>query len=189
MSVAGIHRRLTVNVTNSLRVRMRDGVRPKNENGCIEWDGALRNGYGCIKHEGRVLSTHIVAWVLAGNELGDEGDGKVIAHKCDNKACCNPDHLECVSITKNNRDGFLRRKRNVMSGEQLPHTKLTESQARKIIELYQPRTCSYVRIAKILGISESLVQSVIAGESWINLPRKEGMRPVKRGRYSNNQGT
>lgn len=181
MQSRGIRRRLSINVTPSLVERLKAGVKQPNANGCIEWNYAMRNGYGAIKHEGRVLQAHAVAWAVSGGSFADDC---VIAHKCDNKACCNPEHLECVSITKNNRDGFLRRKRSVLSGAMLPHTRLSESQALQIIELWQPRVFGSRRIAKELDLPVSLVESVVSGKSWINLPRKAGMQQVKRGPFS-----
>lgn len=177
----GINRRLDLRVTPSLVKRFKAGLSEPLSNGCIEWKYAMRNGYGAIKNEGKVYSAHVVAWVVAGNEVLE---GHVIGHKCDNRACCNPEHLECVTVQKNNIDSFIRRKRSSPSGELLPHTVLTKEQALEVIDLWQPRIFGANRIAQKTGFSIWLVRSIINGKSWVNLPRKPGMQSVKRGRYA-----
>lgn len=58
----GIHRRITFNVTDDLRARFWRRVE-KQDQGCWLWLGAHRNGYGAIKHDGKVLSPHVVSYV------------------------------------------------------------------------------------------------------------------------------
>lgn len=73
---------------------------------CWEWTGARMNlGYGVlatkVERFGKSyrLYAHRVAWVLTHQQ--DIPEGWVIDHTCGNKACCNPDHLECVTQTVN----------------------------------------------------------------------------------------
>ena len=74
--------------------------------GCHPWTGAKMNlGYGVLViSAGRFspqirLYAHRVAWVLSNQQ--DIPDGYVIDHTCGNKACCNPEHLQCVTQTAN----------------------------------------------------------------------------------------
>lgn len=65
--------------------------------GCWEWQGACsRNGYGNIhicKEDGRkiVMATHRVSFVVNHRPLLDDEE---VRHKCDNRPCWHPDHLE-----------------------------------------------------------------------------------------------
>lgn len=61
-------------------------------NGCIVWTGGRHGqGYGQIYLKtGAPILTHIFAWTLE-HKKRPQGD---IHHKCENKLCCNPAHLE-----------------------------------------------------------------------------------------------
>lgn len=88
---SGIRSRLVIDVTPSLLARFWDRVEKRGEDECWPWTGANRgNGYGAIKHQGRVISTHCVSYVIA---FGEIPEGKVVLHDCDNPPCCNPKHL------------------------------------------------------------------------------------------------
>lgn len=170
-------RRLTINVTESLRLRFAEGCGSQRANGCIEWQAAQRNGYGAIKHEKKTYQTHCVAWAIAGNEFIA---GHLIGHKCDNRLCVNVEHLECITYQKNNKDAFIRRTRERPSGGMLPHTAVDTATALQIIELYEPRTFGPTRIAAMLNLDFDVVRRVIRGKTWPTLPRKDGMKiPIR----------
>lgn len=71
---------------------------------CLEWTGGTTpKGYGSIKLHGvGNFRTHRVAYVAA---KGPIPDGLVIDHLCKNRVCCNPDHLEAVTIWENTKRG------------------------------------------------------------------------------------
>lgn len=69
--------------------------------GCWEFLGATNSkGYGTAAHQGRVRLTHRIAYELA---HGNIPAGLVVDHLCHNKRCCNPAHLEAITVTENNR--------------------------------------------------------------------------------------
>jgi hypothetical protein len=73
--------------------------------GCHNWTGyKLPTGYGqiCIGKKGKNARTHRVAYELA---RGHIPDGLVLDHLCRNPACCNPDHLEAVTMRENTLRG------------------------------------------------------------------------------------
>ncbi|MGV7251879.1 HNH endonuclease signature motif containing protein [Mycobacterium kansasii] len=62
---------------------------------CWFWQGAVQSkGYGSVGHQGRVWSTHRLAYELL---IGPIPDGLQIDHLCRNRRCCNPAHLEPVT--------------------------------------------------------------------------------------------
>ena len=74
----------------------------RKDNGCWEWQGRTdREGYPVFhykkKHRYR---THRAAYVVLGNNvlLPDH----IVHHKCHNKLCENPDHLQQMTVTEHN---------------------------------------------------------------------------------------
>lgn len=134
-----------------------------NENGCLIWDGSQRNGYGAIKIGGKVFGSHCVAFVMNGGEIAE---GHVVGHKCDVKLCVNPEHLECITVQKNNADAHARRVRTAPRGEEAPNCSLTVDLVKKIKSLHMPKSFGYRKIAQALGVGESAVKKVLSGQTW-----------------------
>lgn len=84
--------------------RLRDRLKVNPETGCHEWQGWVdRRGYAKITisgHRGRPV--HRVAYEAA---KGPIPAGLHIDHLCRNPRCCNPDHLEAVTLAESVRRG------------------------------------------------------------------------------------
>lgn len=66
-------------------------VNIKTDDECWEWKlSKFPNGYGQIKYNNITMGAHRVAFELAKGKIDAE---KFILHSCDNKSCCNPNHL------------------------------------------------------------------------------------------------
>lgn len=85
-------------------------VKINKDTGCWEWQGPTfgdgrGGGYGRMSLYGQTVAVHIVMFV---NFFGYVPSKKQIDHKCTNRICCNPDHLEMVTHKQNQR----RRRKN-----------------------------------------------------------------------------
>ena len=80
---------------------------PPNERGCILWLGAVRgNGYGVFSGSGDGnVSAHVYAYERA---KGPVSFGLLVLHDCDTKLCCNPEHLDAGTYSKNLKDAYAR---------------------------------------------------------------------------------
>lgn len=73
-----------------------------DENQCWNWEKALHHtGYGQTFYEGKNISSHRLSYILVNGEIPEK---LVIRHKCNNKRCCNPEHLELGTQSDNMLD-------------------------------------------------------------------------------------
>lgn len=97
------------------RIFKRCEVRRGELGECWLWTGPTSGkgrggGYGRAKLDGGTVAVHRVMFII---EYGPIPPRKQIDHKCRNRLCCNPDHLEMVTHKQNQK----RRDQAVKRGE------------------------------------------------------------------------
>lgn len=74
---------------------------------CWEWTAAAsRNGYGAMGFHGKIVYAHRFAYALANGECANDLE---IDHRCHNKLCVNPAHLQQVNNQQNQENRGARR--------------------------------------------------------------------------------
>lgn len=77
-------------------------VKINKTDSCWLWEGHLdKGGYGHFSFNRKTIRAHRVSWLLAGNIIPD---GHLIRHKCRNRHCVNPEHLETGTYKDNLND-------------------------------------------------------------------------------------
>jgi len=145
-------------------------VDKRGEGECWEWKASCQvNGYGQFAlKRGKVIlqRSHRVAYIIT---YGNIPDGLIVCHHCDNKKCCNPNHLFAGSYSDNNWDTVLkgRARRARVDGEHNPRHKVTWKQVNEIRLTYKTGSISMPDIGKRYGVKASLIFDIVHHRTWL----------------------
>lgn len=102
---------------------------------------------------------------------GKISEGMVVRHMCDNKICCNPDHLETGTQKDNMNDMKIRGRAS--KGEGSPHAKLKEED---VINIRLSLLNNQI-LAKQYNVSDSLISAIRNNRAWNHIAAdKVGLR-------------
>lgn len=142
---------------------------PEPNSGCWLWlGGKNRWGYGQFWLNGQTIQAHRVAYELW---RGPIPDALLVMHRCDNRACVNPDHLKPGTYQENSAD-MVRKGRSmrgipmppaaVRRGEDNVTAKYTQAQVEEILR----SELSHRAIAAKLGVGYHTVWKIRRGLQW-----------------------
>ena len=94
-------------VESSFEERLTSRYQIDPQTGCWLWTGTMMHcGYGQISRHGRNQPAHRAMWEHQHGPI----EGKLtIDHLCLNRRCVNPEHMELVTYSVNNRRRFQKR--------------------------------------------------------------------------------
>lgn len=121
------------------------------ETPCWIWQGSRDGtGYGQkFLPGGKVVPAHRHMYEAVYRAIPE---GLVLHHRCEQKACVNPDHLMPVTQAENLRFG--------------PNVKLTAADAAEIKRLAQATDMTQVQIGALFGITGAHVCSILQDKYW-----------------------
>lgn len=146
---------------------------------CWNWKGTTRRGYGRLIAGSRTdgtrksVSAHRFAYEAF---VGSVPNGLEVCHSCDNRACCNPEHLFVGTKQDNMDDRELKGRNAPPNGEKNGAAVLNDAE---VLSARRLRSAghSYAAIAARLGVCKSTIQRAVNGETWKHVipaaPKKE----------------
>jgi hypothetical protein len=119
-------------------------------------------GYGRIGIGSRERGVAYASRVAYELYIGQIPDKKCVCHKCDNRACVNPEHLFLGTIRDNARD-------MVAKGRAHGGYKLTLKQVRQIRSLFvKGRRGNCADLANRYSVNRGTIYDIIARRRWGN---------------------
>jgi len=136
----------------------------ETESGCWEWAKSRSSeGYGHLKHGGKLVSTHRLVMLLTGHELKK---GDCVLHRCDNPPCCCPLHLWIGTKADNAQDREAKGRRRALKGEDNVLSKFNEHQVRLVKRLHECEGFRQSEISRLLGLSTGVINYIVRGIYW-----------------------
>ena len=159
---------------------------------CWEWTGRIETtGYAYISWQGRPRRAHRLAYELTNGRIPD---GLVVMHRCDNKRCCNPAHLQLGTQADNIADkvskhrqatgdahGSTTHPESVCRGENHGMSKMSEAVVISMLDM-RKSGLSTKQISIRLGVSKNCIMSVVMGRTWTRAAKRwtESNGPITR---------
>lgn len=131
---------------------------------CWEWTAHIdKKGYGRFGIDRRARKANRVAWMLF---RGPIPAGFHVCHSCDNRKCVRPDHLWLGTNAQNNADMMSKSRWRPFLGSEHGRAKLRESDVVEIRNKYLSGGITYMEIAKMFGVSKSVIGTIIRRANW-----------------------
>jgi len=134
---------------------------------CWDWKHKIRaNGYGRFNVTGKDkkgFNASRLAYMLH-HDIDHLEHDIFVCHKCDNRLCCNPNHLFLGTNKENMQD--MRNKGRSARGERNGQAKLTDEQILSIRELWETGNYTQRKIGEMLSIAQSTVHGIVHHKRW-----------------------
>lgn len=150
-------------VKSSAQYRIETNSIPEPNSGCWIWLKCLNHhGYAHLTYKGKQHRGHRLSWETY---HGPIPDGLLVLHRCDNRACVNPEHLFVGTYADNMGDMIKKGRDRHDRGERASRAILTE---RDVIEI-RTSTLSLTELCKRYSAHRNTIDAVLKRQSWKHL--------------------
>jgi len=137
-----------------------------DDNGCFVCTSHKPCQYGYPQGRDKIVSTGCTEYlhrIVYKRNYGPIEKGLVVRHKCDNRMCVNPEHLELGTTYENTQD-MVSRGRSA-KGECVGNSKLKEAD---VIKIKQMLADGYrqIDIAAEFKVSQHAISAIKCGKTW-----------------------
>lgn len=133
---------------------------------CWEWTARINKcGYGMMRlAQYHLVGAHRVAWAIANRQ---DPHGKMVLHSCNNRRCCNPDHLRLGDAADNVADMLNAgtASNGDRSGEANPMAKLSPEDVAATVALID-QGLNNTQISDHFGVSHATISAIRTGKTW-----------------------
>ena len=144
---------------------------PGNDVECWEWTaakGSNKRVYGTFSIKSskyhKTFRDHRFAWEFYNGPIPD---GLLVCHKCDNPACCNPEHLFLGTEQDNMTDKINKNRQIIVRGSDVGTSKLTEIDIDEILSgISSGKYQKVSQICNMYNVEDHAIQRILKGERW-----------------------
>lgn len=113
--------------------------------------GLDKDGYPRVKYQGKLWRLNRLIWTLSFGEIPKD---QVVAHKCNNKSCVNPNHFYLTTAKQNSSDA-------ARDGLYKPYTKYTDFDIALMHDLYYINQYTQQQIADVFNTHQTTISDCI----------------------------
>lgn len=137
----------------------------KSADECWLWKKCTdKDGYGKTTIEDKDIRVHRYAYYLS---YGSLRKNLMVLHTCDNRLCCNPNHLYQGTALQNAKDRDTRGRSIHPKGEKHGNFKLLDIEVQDIRFFYEYKLLSRSQLAKIYGVHYMQITHIVRYEQRI----------------------
>lgn len=145
----------------------------ENAEGCWIWTkSCFPNGYGQQKLNKKNWKVHRLVYSLLNKDFDP---ALIVRHRCGNRRCCNPLHLEEGTLADNSKDSIIHQTsyfHNIdQNGVNNHMAKLNEDDVYEMRRLYARGDKSFTEIAKLFDVNRKAVERAVRGSTYTSFTK------------------